>query len=387
MLRSFSRSTLPESGFSLTGHAIGRARASSSRRRAIFCRVSEPVSEPWRHPGAWATHYGATSAPTPCAWYRIVLPFDELGRNGWDARRCSSFAVPGPPPESEQADIFVMQGGDREEARPELLRRRKIQRLVYETDDDYFHIPPQLTEAYAKYSRPEARAAIAANMRACDMVTVTTPALAESVREATGHPDVRVLPNAIPDGVLEMTPFRRPRRTVIGWTGSGGRDGDFAIARDAVVSVLGSVKRAEMHFMGTDYRRLLPKHLPARHSHPAAISLDWKAWFGGYDFGIAICPLADIPFNRARSGVKAAEAMGLGIPVLASDLDPYRGVVADGVTGYLCRTPADWKRRLRELACDREAREEMGRNAREAARAHVISAGVQNWITAYGSLL
>ena len=36
-----------------------------------------------------------------------------------------------------------------------LRERRKLQACVYETDDDYFHIPPQLAEAYAKYSRPE----------------------------------------------------------------------------------------------------------------------------------------------------------------------------------------------------------------------------------------
>ena len=77
----------------------------------------------------------------------------------------------------------------------------------------------------------------------------------------------------------------------------------------------------------------------------------------------------------------------MGIPVLASDLDPYRGLVTDGVNGYLCRTSADWAKRLRELTCDRAAREEMGTKARETARAHVISAGVRNWDAAYKSLL
>jgi glycosyltransferase involved in cell wall biosynthesis len=336
-------------------------------------------------PSAWATHYGSAQAPTPCAYYRIVLPFSELRKNGWDARCATSSQRP--PPESEQAGIFVMQGGDHPAAAAALRQRAAFQRLVYETDDDYFNIPPSLPQAYARYSRPEMRGYIAANMRACDMVTVTTETLAASVREHTGHPDVRVLPNVIPDGVLDMVPFRRPRRTVIGWAGSGNRDGDFAVIRDAVVSVLENARRTEMHFLGTDYRYLLPKHLPARHTHPAAVSLDWRAWFSGYDFDIALAPLADIPFNRSRSNLKAVEAMALGIPVLASDLDPYRGIVADGVNGYLCRTAADWAKRLRELACDRAAREDLGAKAREAARAHVISAGVRNWVSAYSSLL
>jgi glycosyltransferase involved in cell wall biosynthesis len=335
-------------------------------------------------PSVWATHYGSAQFPTPCGWYRIVLPLSELGRHGWDAWCESSSHLP--PPDSEQAGIFVLQGGDHRAAAAALRERAMFQRLVYETDDDYFHIPPQLPEAYAKYSRPEVRGYIAANMRACDMVTVTTETLAQSVRDETGHGNVRVIPNAIPDGVLDLVPFRRPRRTVIGWAGSGNRDQDFAVIKDAVVSVLETVKRTEMHFLGTDYRRLLPRGLPARHTHPAAVSVDWRAWFSGYDFDIALAPLADIPFNRARSALKAVEAFARGIPVLASDLDPYQGIVADGVNGYLCRTPRDWSKRLRELTCDRAAREEMGRKARETARAHVISAGVRHWDDAYRSL-
>ena len=66
--------------------------------------------------------------------------------------------------------------------------------------------------------------------------------------------------------------------------------------------------------MGTDYRHLLPKHLPARHTHPTAVSVDWRAWFSGYDFSIALAPLADIPFNRARcvdSSVRIATDRGV----------------------------------------------------------------------------
>lgn len=337
-------------------------------------------------PSIWAAHYGATTAPTPCAFYRVVLPFGELRRLGWDARTVTSSKPP--PPESEQADIFVMQGGDRAQAAAELRRRSAFQHLVYETDDDYFAIPPALPEAHAKYRRPEVRAAIAANMRACDIVTVTCPGLAGSVRRHAGRQlDIRVIPNCIPDGVLDLPAFRRPRRTVIGWAGSGNRQGDFAVVADAVTDVLSGVRRTEMHFMGTDYRYLLPRRLPVRHTHPTAVSLDWRAWFGGYDFDIALAPLADIEFNKSRSPLKAIEAFGLGIPVLASDTSTYRGIVTDGVTGYLCRTPADWRKRLRELACDRAAREEMGARARQAAREHVISAGIRHWVTAYRDLL
>ena len=59
----------------------------------------------------------------------------------------------------------------------------------------------------------------------------------------------------------------------------------------------------------------------------------------------------------------------------------------DGVNGYLCRKKGDWGRRLEELINDEAAREEMGRNARETARAHTMSQGVKNWSRAYSELL
>lgn len=332
-------------------------------------------------PSIWATHYGAAGAPTPCGFYRITLPLGELARHGWDARYGSGTNV---PPESEQAGVFVIQGGDQRQAAAELTRRGACQRTVYETDDDRFAITAAMGDLYAWHANPANRAAIIANMRACHTVTVSTEPLAASVRAVTGHDDVRVLPNCVPDGVLDLPRQSRVRRIVIGWAAGAGRDADFAVARDAVAGALEQVKRTEMHFMGTDYRHLLPRHAPARYSHPAAVSLDWRAWFGGYDFSIAIAPLAPTLFNASRSGVKAIEAMALGIPVLAADAEPYRGIVADGVNGYLCRNSRDWARRLRELACDRDAREEMGARARETARGHVISAGWTAWASAYG---
>jgi glycosyltransferase involved in cell wall biosynthesis len=60
----------------------------------------------------------------------------------------------------------------------------------------------------------------------------------------------------------------------------------------------------------------------------------------------------------------------MGLPVVASAVNGTPEAVEDGVTGYLV-PPADPVRlaeRLEAIAADGEAREEMGRAAREAAR-------------------
>ena len=161
-----------------------------------------PDQDLMKPPSAWAAYSGLPSGiPNPSAWYRILLPLSELGQHGWDARCGIGHADP--PPVSETAGVFILQTGDRPEAAAELARRGAFQRTVYEMDDEYFHLPAEITAEYGQYVSPDSRPSRVANIRACHVVTVTTEPLAESVRANTGHPDVRVLGNCVPDGVLD----------------------------------------------------------------------------------------------------------------------------------------------------------------------------------------
>jgi len=91
-------------------------------------------------------------------------------------------------------------------------------------------------------------------------------------------------------------------------------------------------------------------------------------------------------FARAKSAVKALEYAALGIPVIASDVGPYREFVLDGVTGYLVRRDHEWERRLRDLANDDAMRIEMGAKAREHARDWTIQANWRHWEQAMRTL-
>ena len=41
--------------------------------------------------------------------------------------------------------------------------------------------------------------------------------------------------------------------------------------------------------------------------------------------------------DQSKSAIRAIEYGALGIPVVASDVGPYRDHIVDGVTGYLIR--------------------------------------------------
>ncbi|HEX9271471.1 MAG TPA: methyltransferase domain-containing protein, partial [Candidatus Binatia bacterium] len=93
---------------------------------------------------------------------------------------------------------------------------------------------------------------------------------------------------------------------------------------------------------------------------------------------INLAPLeGDNPFTECKSSLKYFEAAILGIPTVASDLEPYRKSVAHGENGYLCRTEEEWFHCISCLMEDPSLREKMGSMARKDA--------LINWTTRAGA--
>lgn len=111
------------------------------------------------------------------------------------------------------------------------------------------------------------------------------------------------------------------------------------------------------------------------------------AYYSSIDFDIGLAPLEDTIFTRSKSYIKALEYSALGIPVIASDVGPYREFVDDGVTGFLVRRESEWIDRIRLLVEDADLRERMGAAAREKARKHTIQAGWGQWEQVFRSVL
>jgi hypothetical protein len=314
--------------------------------------------------------------PSGCGFYRVTSPLDALRSQGWD----TGYAFGDPPP--DPARIIVAQRMDKHDALPYWRRWKARHRLVYEIDDNVFDVDITNWLAAGVYGKMEVRDAVEHACQVADLVTVTTEPLAEVMREF--NPEVRVIPNVIPDGVLGIERCHQPR-VVVGWQGGASHALDIAMIGPSLRHVLDKHrKRAELHIIGTDFRKTIGRDARFTNWIPIDASL---AYFRACDFDVGLAPLTGTRFDRSKSSVKVLEYFGLGIPVLASDVEPYRGVVVDGVNGYLCRRKGDWGRRLEELICDDAARAEMGVNARETARAHTMSTGVERWAKVYGELL
>lgn len=308
-----------------------------------------------------------------CGYYRMVLPLTELAKHGHEVTLHNGWTEA-----CREYPVVIGQRVGRTEALP-IWRRLATpgRRLVWETDDDVWNIDPTNAAAFLTHTE-DVMDAITFSMQAADLVTVSTEPLAEIV--APLNRNVVVLPNHIDEPLLSIERPRRDRVTV-GWAGGDSHVRDFASMAPQLRRFLLRNPDVDFHCIGTSYLR--PFNLPGRASGWSANIWDY---YGSIDFDIGIAPLADTVFNRSKSGIKAIEYSALGIPVVASDSPPYRGVVLDGVTGFLVRSEHEWGSRLRQLVRDEAMRTEMGAKAREHVAQWTVQRGWPRWEAAYASL-
>lgn len=254
--------------------------------------------------------------------------------------------------------------------------------LVMELDDDLWDLHPTNPSHDGWMAL---RDTLTRNVEVAAAVTVSTPALAEVVgaKRANGTDDVYVLPNYVDEALLTVERPRRAKLTV-GWSGSATHIVDFQRCLNPLIRYFRKYPDSDMHFMSDlNYAPMIKK--------PNSRHTGWTkgvdAFHRTIDFDIGIAPLGGHRFNESKSAIRALEYAALGIPIVASDVGPYRSFVEHGVTGFLCRTDDDWWKALRTLTEDPDLREQMGAAARAQAGEHTIQGNAWRWSDAYQRIL
>jgi glycosyltransferase involved in cell wall biosynthesis len=92
---------------------------------------------------------------------------------------------------------------------------------------------------------------------------------------------------------------------------------------------------------------------------------------------VVLCPQR-VKEQPAKSNIKAAQAMALGIPVIASKLPAYLDFIKHKENGYLCDNPEDWYAALVELK-DVYKRIQIGMNGKDSVQGYSIEAIADKW--------
>ncbi len=204
-------------------------------------------------------------------------------------------------------------------------------------------------------------------LEACDTIVTATPLLAELARARAKVACVHR--NSLGREMLALAqPRRRPQRReiVIGYgSGTATHDVDFEAAAGALVEVLRRYPAVELWIAGP--LKIAPQ-LEALGTRVRRFPLtDWRGWFellGQMDIALAPLELGNV-FCRAKSEVKFVEAGALGVPLVASRIDPFRDAITEGEDGLLAGNESEWAQALCSLLEQPERRLQIGARARE----------------------
>jgi glycosyltransferase involved in cell wall biosynthesis len=221
-------------------------------------------------------------------------------------------------------------------------------------------------------------------MRLADAFVFSTPYLAQLAARSFRQP-AYVNPNAISCTMLEAAAAahadreRRPHgeRFVVGYFCGQPHvhDEDIASITPALCAMLDRHPCVRLRiYGGVDLSgKLAGPEYTSRVELRAAV--DWRdlpRHIAQVD--VSIAPLVDNPQRRAKSAVKYLEAALVGVPTVASRLDPYQNEIVDGATGLLAATNDEWLDRIVCLKQGAELRRRLGEAAREQVLAQHTTA-------------
>lgn len=255
-------------------------------------------------------------------------------------------------------------------------------RLVMDLDDDYFHIDRSNTEAHRLWNQPLLRRGLIDNIALADTVTCCSEPLAEVLRNY--HGDVRIVPNGLPAQYLGEPRDYNPELLSVGWAGTSSTVHELrvpgvvrALTRIADYQRPGGVA---VRLVGVDPQTAMAAGLKGQRLG----ALGWVQDFGHYLQAVAgfdawVAPYRDTAFNRAKFPTKWLESSVLGIPLIASDIEPYRRVIRHGENGFLVKHEHEWSKYLKQLVDDPELRQRIGMTARGEASGSIMQALHVQW--------
>jgi hypothetical protein len=308
---------------------------------------------------AFVTH---PDRPSGVDHWRAFLPARAIEREGFDAR-CVPLGRDLPAWGKAPPDVVVF--NQRAAARSgafvhlrETLCRRHGMLMVYDCCDD--PEPEQGSPLWQRSAvtndRGETVGALVLDaIRAADLVTVNSQAMAAIIRSYNPH--VEVFPDLAEAGDWLVDPPERDGRVTVGVCGGDTHLEDWkplAIAWQTIARRYPSVQ-----FVATGF---CPPYLAEAVGNNLQLEVrpfeDVDRYQWGYQgIDIACAPLADTKWNKSKSPIKWLEHTLAGSAFIGSPV-VYGRVVKHDHTGLLARDPAEWVAAIESLL-DLKARQRL----------------------------
>jgi glycosyltransferase involved in cell wall biosynthesis len=227
--------------------------------------------------------------------------------------------------------------------------------------DDYWNLDPHHV-SYQYYNDIGFAVKQIKQMANADLVFVTHDRLADQVKPY--NTNVHVLPNAIPKFDQFIKYRKNPAkdyRCRVFWQGSPTHLEDLALLKhvfrnldnsDNIKMVIAGYTEndpvwEQMALLYTNNAKLL---------HTVIDAMPISNYYQAYtEADICLVPLINSMFNSMKSNLKVLEAANLGLPVIASNVHPYKEMPL-----VYPRTSRDWITWIKKFAASSKRREEYG---------------------------
>lgn len=255
--------------------------------------------------------------------------------------------------QARRADIVVVL---RKTFPPPLLwlLRWAARRLVFDFDDAIF-CNTDGTPSRTRMAR------FAAMARSCDHVLAGNAFLAD--RAAAFNPAVTVIPTCV-DAARYRSDAEKPAETLdLVWIGSHSTRKYLAEAMPWLQQAAEAVPQLRLKIIA-DF------DLPG--CGVTTLPVAWRADTEARELAashVGIAPMRDDDWSRGKCALKVLQYMAAGLPVVSSKAGANSEVTAEGETGFLVTTPAEWAERIALLARDAGLRRRMGEAGRRRVEA------------------
>ncbi len=275
--------------------------------------------------------------------------------------------------------------------------------VLYDLDDPLFSVSayetyenmkalPKRMKAHFLAEAPKYQGA----MDLADIVTVSTPGMAEHARLYTARP-VRFRRNFADQATLaaaEAALAGAPRDPAAPFrvafaSGSMGHEVDFGLISDDITGFLDADPNRQLLILGHFDEDLLPETLRGRVEAHAFTTYD-RYLENLATADCAVMPLTDDLFNRCKSAVRVIDAAAVAVPSLVGRVSDMAHMVREGETGRVLGPNDSWRDALEALARDRAGAHQMGQAARADLQANwtarpdlpIVEQEIIDWVRA-----
>jgi len=331
--------------------------------------------------------YGAVS------WYRIINPLEKLGAKIISQLREVTLSPEWAIDFAKNGKIWFMKMTDNEGIDLHIGVAKEFMdcKYVLDLDDD----PYTFSKDHPEYLKlKEKMPQVKKMIEMADHIVVSTEDIKKVIEK--DNPYVTVIPNAIDPEIWKFTnQLKDDGKIHIGWIASASHIADLKIVMPILEDLVSRYPNVHIHFAGMIHMKIMDVDNPTEEMINAAtlqrlIELsnvkvniekilphfthhigtsgyqDFPEFLASLGLDIAIAPLEDTQFNRCKSNIKWMEHAMLEIPMVLSNVGPYKESVDHGKTGFLAKSRSDWMENIGKLIENPELRKEIGQAAKKA---------------------